>query len=155
MKQLSLLVLAGLTSANVYALDCLPFYTGSKTAEIVWQKKCDLILEDEGPVRIQKAQACVTELADAFRGAPKTIALSVELRRETGRTYNEVIINYSHNAVIDEEKVIVDQETASPELLRRYRTQLHYNKTTDELTIKRDEGTFSLSPKFNFKMSCN
>ncbi|MFA6238748.1 MAG: hypothetical protein WC635_15540 [Bacteriovorax sp.] len=153
MKRLSLLVFAVLASVNAYGLDCLPFYTGSKNAEIVWQKKCDVITEDEGPVRITNATACLTELIKAYPKAQKTIALSVEMTRD-GRSYREVIINYVNNAVIDGDKIVFDQETASPELMRRYRTQVQYDKSTDELTIKKAEGTFSLSTKFNFKMSC-
>ncbi len=155
MKPLSILVLLSLATTNAYGLDCLPFYPGSKNAKIVWQKKCDVLIEDSSPVKIKQATACLSELRNAYPKNVKTIALSVDLIKETGLVKKAIIINYTNSAIINDEMVMFEQVTASPEIFRRYKTTVNYDKASDVLSIKSAEGTFSLSTKFHFKMHCH
>ena len=154
MKNSILTTFLFLFSLSSFAVDdCLRYMTNAKKAQIVMKKDCSLVIQDSGKEKIASMEGCFTKIKNQF-GNKTSWGFVADIQKQSGYVSKDVIIINTVNAKETSKKVSINLKTASPELFKRYQTNLEFNKETQELSLKRDEGFFSLNNKYQFKLQC-
>lgn len=143
-------------SQNAFAVDdCLRYMSHAKRAEIIYKKKCDIILQDNGKNTLASIDLCFTKIKHQFHG---NISWGIigDLVKESGSFVDDTILFNSKDAIENPSEVIMDAKTMAPELLfQRTNYKITYHKLNETLAIKIDQGHFKISNKYNFILQCH
>jgi hypothetical protein len=153
MKTCLIILCASVFSLSSQAdVDCLRFM--SKNSKIIWQKTCQVILEDRSHNEIESVDICLAKFSLENQ---KFIVINGDLIKKDGYIKKDVIISKARIGTVAQETnqtISYDLMTASPELFRRYRHIVTYSKDTENLSIQKFEGIFKLKEKYHLNLSC-
>jgi hypothetical protein len=152
MHKLFVTLTLGLSFAAQANVDCLRFM--GKKAELKWSKTCNVILEDRSHDELQSIDACFGKYSYKNKDY---IVLNADILKKSGFVKKDSLIVSGALGVYAEElnsSISIDKKTASPELLKRYRYVVNFDKVTDVLSVQKYQGLFRLSKTQDLKLEC-
>lgn len=135
------------------SVSCLRFM--GKVESVAWTKNCSVILEDHGRVAVREIDGCFAKFTQ--RGVDYLVFNS-DLIKETGYVQKDGLItkaSYKRDVTETSEQIKAIVESASPELLQRYRHEIDFDKNSQQLSISMSKGLFTLNPVYRLVLQCS
>jgi hypothetical protein len=137
MKKIILTALVlGLLPLTAFASkrECFRYMTNLDRAEVLMQKKCNIVLRDSGNNPVKTVSACFTKLKNQFRGKI-SYALTTDVVLDDIKSSKDVVILNTTNAIETDLFITIDLFSGSPELFTFIQEAIVYDKLNNTLSI--------------------
>jgi len=148
----SLFLIALSLSSSAMAVDCLRFM--GKVDQVLWTKTCNTIVADRSNQPVEKIDLCLGKFVD---NGVTYLVVNSDVVKSQGYVKKDNIItkaSYKQDVLETQELIKAQVSSASPELFTRYKHTLSFDKMAQELTVKKEKGTFSLTQQFDLTLLC-
>lgn len=132
-------------------VSCLRFM--GKVDRVIWTKTCSNIVLDDSEVLVDSIDGC---LGKYEQNGHTYIVFNSDFQ-SSNKSYTEALITKVSDAQgfhEDAKNIKASIDTASPELVTRYRHRLDYNKGADLLRVRMAKGLFTLKEKIDLTLQC-
>ena len=140
MKKIVLVLITILSFSSFAEVDCLRVM--GKNPELKWSKTCNLIVSDDSNKQVESIDACFGKYTNKGKSY---IVINSDLIRKEGRFKEDTIIAsflLGDYAEENDEEITGLKSSFSPELFTSYKHTLSYDKVTEVLKIKVQQGLF-------------
>ena len=132
-------------------VSCLRFM--GKVDRVLWTKTCSNIILDDSEEQVDRIEGCLGKYEQNGR---THIVFNSDFQ-SSNKSYTEALITKVSDAQgfhEDARSIKASIDTASPELVSRYRHRLDYNKRADLLRVRMAKGLFTLKEKIDLTLQC-